>query len=178
MALQYCCIQIKLLPSFKYSFWWPWIPVTFDPHQGKKKNVPHMHIEHMWHLFDCAALKFRHFAAASSQVTVSSDLWVHIHFKKNLLFSQSSSKHKQLQGTFNNTCILSMLHFICFCSYQYAAINQKLKNHSNLNTIQHYSYDFWFVLLAVNVKWSVYTSFLIDKHIICIYNVIVVLYVK
>lgn len=41
-----------------------------------------MHIEHMWHLFDCAALKFRHFAAASSQVIVSSDLWVHIHFKK------------------------------------------------------------------------------------------------
>lgn len=39
-----------------------------------------MHIEHMWHLFDCAALKFRHFAAASSQV--SSDLWVHIHLKK------------------------------------------------------------------------------------------------
>lgn len=118
-----------------------------------------MHIEHMWHLFDCAALKFRHFAAASSQVTVSSDLWVHIHFKKNLLFSQSSSKHKQLQGTFNNTCILSMLHYMFLFLSIYAAINQKLKNHSNLNTIQHYSYDFWFVLLAVNVKWSVYTSF-------------------
>lgn len=115
-----------------------------------------MHIEHMWHLFDCAALKFRHFAAASSQV--SSDLWVHIHLKKNLLFSQSSSKHKQLQGTLL-IHVFYQCSIICFCSYQYAAINQKLKNHSNLNTIQHYSYDFWFVLLAVNVKWSVYTSF-------------------
>lgn len=117
-----------------------------------------MHIEHMWHLFDCAALKFRHFAAASSQVIVSSDLWVHIHFKKIFY----SANHPQNINNFKEHLLIHVFYqcsIICFCSYQYAAINQKLKNHSNLNTIQHYSYEFWFVLLAVNVKWSVYTSF-------------------
>lgn len=158
MALQYCCIQIKLLPSSKYSFWWPWIPVTFDPHQGKKK----MFLTCTLNTCD-TCLIVQH---------LNSDISQPLHLKllcpviseftfilKKIFYS---ANHPQNINNIKEHLLIHVFYqcsIICFCSYQYAAINQKLKNHSNLNTIQHDSYEFWFVLLAVNVKWSVYTSF-------------------